>query len=122
MYNEQNNNYRTEGNYSGTTYNTGNDYSSRSSYSTGDSYSTNGSYSSAYQYDDNRTYKYYETPRPKKKKKIEEVIDSLQDATQRNIMRLRYLEGYKWEKICVIMNYSWEGIHKIHRNILEKIK
>ena len=74
MYNEQNNNYRTEGNYSGSTYNTGNDYSSRSSYSTGDSYSTNGSYSSAYQYDDNRTDKYYETPRPKKKKRAGKVV------------------------------------------------
>ena len=74
MYNEQNNNYRTEGNYSGATYNTGNDYSSRTSYSTGDSYSTNGNYSSAYQYDDNRTYKYYETPRPKKKKRVGKVV------------------------------------------------
>ena len=74
MYNEQNNNYRTEGNYSGSTYNSENDYSSRTSYNTGDSYSTNGSYSSAYQYDNNRTYKYYETPRPKKKKRAGKVI------------------------------------------------
>ena len=74
MYNEQNNNYRTEGNYSGSTYNTGNDYSSRTNYSTGDSYSTNGSYSSAYQDDDNRTYKYYETPRPKTKKRAGKVV------------------------------------------------
>ena len=58
----------------------------------------------------------------KKQIEIEHTIDKLDNATDRNVMRLRYLEGYKWEKICVIMNYSWEGIHKIHRNILEKIK
>lgn len=40
MYNEQNNNYRTDGNYS-----------------------------SAYQHSENRSYDYYETPRPKKKKR-----------------------------------------------------
>ena len=74
MYNEQNNNYSTEGNYSGATYNAGNDYNSRTGYSTGDSYSSNGNYSSAYQYDDNRTYKYYETPRPKKKKRIGKIV------------------------------------------------
>ena len=74
MYNEQNNNYSTEGNYSGATYNAGNDYNSRTGYNTGDSYSSNGNYSSAYQYDDNRTYKYYETPRPKKKKRAGKVV------------------------------------------------
>ena len=36
-------------------------------------------------------------------------------------MRLRYIYGYKWEKVCVETNYSWEGIHKIHRKILKKI-
>ena len=74
MYNEQNNNYSTEGNYSGATYNAGNDYNSRTGYSTGDSYSSNGNYSSAYQYDDNRTNKYYETPRPKKKKRAGKIV------------------------------------------------
>ena len=74
MYNEQNNNYSTEGNYSGATYNAGNDYSSRTSYNTGDSYSANGNYSSSYQYDDNRTNKYYETPRPKKKKRAGKIV------------------------------------------------
>ena len=53
------------------------------------------------------------------------VVDSSRqvatNATERIIMRLRYIEGYKWEKVCVETNYSWEGIHKIHRKILKKI-
>ena len=55
-----------------------------------------------------------------KQLEIEKCINSL-DATERIIMRLRYIEGYKWEKVCVETNYSWEGIHKIHRKILKKI-
>lgn len=54
--------------------------------------------------------------------KIEKCIDKLDNALERNIMRLRYLEGHKWEKICVEVNYSWENVHRIHRKILSKIK
>ena len=63
MYNEQENNYRTQGNYSGaSSYNTTNSYGDTSSYSNG------GTYSSGYQYGEKRSYDYYEMPRPKKKK------------------------------------------------------
>lgn len=53
---------------------------------------------------------------------IENCIDKLDNALERNIMRLRYLESMKWEKICVEVNYSWENVHRIHRKILSKIK
>ena len=63
MYNEQENNYRTQGNYGGaSSYNTTNSYGDTSSYSNG------GTYSSGYQYGEKRSYDYYEMPRPKKKK------------------------------------------------------
>lgn len=58
----------------------------------------------------------------KQQMKIEDVIDKLEESTDRNIMRLKYIDGYTWERICVIMNYSWNGIHKKHRKILEKIR
>ena len=58
----------------------------------------------------------------KQQKKIEDTIEQLDNAIERNIMRLRYLEGHKWENICVEVGYSWEGIHKVHRRILNKIK
>ena len=54
--------------------------------------------------------------------KIEKAISNLEDPTDRNIIRLKYLDGHTWEKICVILNYSWNGIHKKHRKILEKIR
>ena len=58
----------------------------------------------------------------KQKKKIEDAIDKLEEATDRKIMRLKYIDGYTWERICVVLNYSWNGIHKKHRKILEKIR
>ena len=57
----------------------------------------------------------------KQQTKIENCIDKLDNALERNIMRLRYLESKKWEKICVEVNYSWENVHRIHRKILSKI-
>jgi len=54
--------------------------------------------------------------------KIEKCIDKLEDSIDRNIMRLKYIDGYTWERICVIIGYSWNGIHKKHRKILEKIR
>ena len=58
----------------------------------------------------------------KQQRAIENTIDKLEDAVDRNIMRLRYIDGYTWERLCVLMNYSWNGIHKKHRKILEKIR
>nr|DAY95279.1 MAG TPA: DNA directed RNA polymerase subunit [Caudoviricetes sp.] len=58
----------------------------------------------------------------KQQMKIEKCIEKLDSALERNIMRLRYLESMKWEKICVEVNYSWENVHRIHRKILSKIK
>ena len=53
---------------------------------------------------------------------IENVINNIEDATDRNIIRLKYIEDYTWERICVVMNFSWNGVHKRHKKILEKIK
>lgn len=58
----------------------------------------------------------------KQQVEIEKCIDKLEDPIDRNIMRLKYLEGYTWEKVCVELSYSWNGIHKKHRKILDKIR
>ena len=57
----------------------------------------------------------------KQQLEIENCIDKLDNSKERNIMRLRYLEGMKWEKICVEVNYRWAQIHRHHKSILEKI-
>ena len=67
-------------------------------------------------------YKEKELNLIKQQIKIEKAISNLEDPTDRNIVRLKYIDGHTWEKICVILNYSWNGIHKKHRKILEKIR
>ncbi|MDO4301559.1 MAG: hypothetical protein Q4D26_09250 [Clostridia bacterium] len=53
--------------------------------------------------------------------KIERCIESLDDETERRLMRKRYIQGLHWEDICVEMNYSWKQIHRIHSKILSII-
>ncbi len=56
-----------------------------------------------------------------KQNDIENVISKL-DSKERTLMRYRYIDGHDWERICVDMNYSWKQTHRIHSNILNKIK
>lgn len=57
----------------------------------------------------------------KLQQEIEQTIASL-PAEQRLLMRLRYIEGEKWEAIALEMNYSWKHIHRIHGQALQKLK
>lgn len=54
------------------------------------------------------------------RKEIEQAIISL-PAEQRLLMRMRYIEGVKWELIAVEMNYSWRQIHYIHSEALKRL-
>lgn len=53
---------------------------------------------------------------------IETAIESLEDATERNLMRLRYIDGLKWEEITLAIGYSWQQTHRIHARALEKLR
>lgn len=52
---------------------------------------------------------------------IENTILGVEDAKEKTLLRLRYLEMLKWEEICVRMKYSWKQIHRLHAKALEKI-
>lgn len=52
---------------------------------------------------------------------IEKAIDGL-DTTARTLMRHRYIDGRKWEEICVLMNYSWRQVHRLHAAALIALK
>lgn len=54
--------------------------------------------------------------------KIERCIESLDDETERRLMRKRYVEGNHWEDVCVEINHNWRHTHRIHANILKKIE
>ena len=52
---------------------------------------------------------------------IEAAIETL-DPTARMLLRYRYMDGLKWEEVCVKMNYSWMQTHRIHANALNQLK
>ena len=51
---------------------------------------------------------------------IEKAIEKL-DERGKLLVRLHYIEGMTWERVAVEMNYTWQHLHKIHRNVLEEI-
>lgn len=46
------------------------------------------------------------------------AIMSMPDYTSARILRLRYLCGWQWEKICVDMAYSYDWMMKLRRRAL----
>lgn len=52
---------------------------------------------------------------------IENAIECLAP-TERMLMRYRYLDGLKWEEVCVLTGYSWTQTHEHHGRALQKLK
>ena len=51
------------------------------------------------------------------KQELFDFIDRI-DGVEGDVLFERYINLRKWEEVCVIMNYSWNGIHKVHRRAL----
>lgn len=52
---------------------------------------------------------------------IERAIETL-DPTERELVRLRYIDGLSWYKIMRTINYSEQQTHRIHARALIKLK
>lgn len=52
---------------------------------------------------------------------VEDLIDSLDDPVERQVLRCRYIEGLIWEEVCVKLAYSWRQTHRIHGAALDKL-
>ena len=52
---------------------------------------------------------------------IEKAIDILEPA-ERTVIRLHYIDGLKWEQVCVEGFFSWRTAHRYHARALEKLK
>lgn len=52
---------------------------------------------------------------------IEQAIDTL-EPNERTVLRLHYIDGLKWEQVCVVGFFSWRTAHRIHARALEKLK
>ncbi len=49
---------------------------------------------------------------------IEQQIRIMTDEEEQEVLRLRYIDGHKWEKVAAGMGYSWKQIHRIHARAL----
>lgn len=52
---------------------------------------------------------------------VESVINSVPNVKQRNVLRLRYISGMKWEQIAVKLNYDYRWVLRLHGKALNKI-
>lgn len=52
---------------------------------------------------------------------IENCIDKLDNALERNIMRYVYFEGMRFEKVSCIIHYSYRTVRRIHKRAIENL-
>ena len=53
--------------------------------------------------------------------RIERAIESL-TPTERELMRLRYIDGAEWLDVAAKIHYEWTQTHRIHARALAKIR
>ena len=56
------------------------------------------------------------------KEDIEKALHTVEDDTLRVLLRYRYINGFTWEKIAVMMGYSYRNITRLHGKALMQIK
>ena len=55
-------------------------------------------------------------------KSILDGINNIESEVEKNTLLLKYINGYTWERISEIMNYSIRQIYYIHNRALEELK
>ena len=53
--------------------------------------------------------------------RIEKAIEDL-NPTERELLRLRYIDGAEWTEVAETIHYEWTQTHRIHARALAKIK
>lgn len=53
--------------------------------------------------------------------RIRSDIDRLPDGKERELLRLRYIDGYTWEQIASQMGYALRHVHRIHGSALHNM-
>lgn len=57
----------------------------------------------------------------KARQTVFELINSI-DGVEGEVLYERYINLRKWEEICVIVHYSWHGVHAVHRRSLKMVE
>lgn len=53
----------------------------------------------------------------KARQTVFELINSI-DGIEGSVLYERYINLRKWEEICILVHYSWQGVHLAHRRAL----
>ena len=48
-------------------------------------------------------------------------ISQLKDTTERAALMLHYVEGITWERVCVRLDYTWDGMMAIRKRAVEHV-
>ena len=56
-----------------------------------------------------------------KRQEVFDLINSI-EGIEGDALYERYVNLRKWEEICVLLHYSWQGIHKVHKRALEIVE
>lgn len=51
------------------------------------------------------------------RQKVFELIYDI-DGIEGDVLVERYIKLHKWEEICILLRYSWQGVHKVHKRAL----
>ena len=57
----------------------------------------------------------------RKKQLIYQLLNSLQSRKQRQVLRLRYLEGYTWKEVAEQLKCGLDNAYALHRKALDNI-
>lgn len=57
--------------------------------------------------------------RIKRCQEISDRIERMEDEDEKDVLMYRYIKLMKWEEICEKMDFSWNGIHKVHGRALK---
>jgi len=52
-----------------------------------------------------------------KRQEVFDLISSI-DGIEGEVLFHRYVNLRKWEEICILVHYSWQGVHKVHKRAL----
>lgn len=55
------------------------------------------------------------------RQRVYEVIAGIPDK-EGQVLYERYISLHKWEEICILLHYSWNGVHHVHRRALKKVE
>lgn len=52
---------------------------------------------------------------------VRKAIDLVEDEKYRQLLELRYINGYKWEQIAILMHHDYRYVLKLHGWALQKV-